>query len=334
MNTSQATPRTRAACATARAWLPALAVTSPAAARSPSAATLASAPRSLNEPGPLQALGLQQRSREPASVLSSSQASVGVRTATPTSARGRRVEIGGRDQLRIGRLGEARSCTRSAADALAHGSYCEGIGCVPYRRNGGRGAMGELNDILQRLEPTLGPLSGTPGTAGRRHHEPQLPRHARRQRLRGPPAGQATPTCWGSTATPSGSPRETAAALGIAPEVAAALEGCLVTRFVRVRSRSSIAGGGGARARRSRGRCARFHESGLRCHVASGCPTCSRDYAAIVRARGGSAGSRCYDSGAARRRRSKRAAACSDARPCHNDLLAGNVIRARGERAA
>src|ERR1035437_5922345 len=50
MNTSQRTPRVRAAYATAWAWLPALPVTTPASQSSPSAASLASAPRSLNEP--------------------------------------------------------------------------------------------------------------------------------------------------------------------------------------------------------------------------------------------------------------------------------------------
>jgi hypothetical protein len=50
MNTSQWTPRARAAYATACAWFPALPVTTPAAQLSPSAEIFASAPRSLNEP--------------------------------------------------------------------------------------------------------------------------------------------------------------------------------------------------------------------------------------------------------------------------------------------
>ena len=50
-NTSQVTPRTRAAAARLWAWLPADAATTPAAQpRSPRAASLAAAPRSLNEP--------------------------------------------------------------------------------------------------------------------------------------------------------------------------------------------------------------------------------------------------------------------------------------------
>src|SRR3954465_6741775 len=50
MNTSQGTPRTRAACDSAQAWLPALPAVTPRAQPSPSVASLFSAPRILKEP--------------------------------------------------------------------------------------------------------------------------------------------------------------------------------------------------------------------------------------------------------------------------------------------
>ena len=85
MNTSQPTPRRRAACATARAWLPALAVTSPDDARSPSAATLFSAPRSLNDPVPCRHSAFSA-TRIPAASSRLAHAIVGVRTAARASA--------------------------------------------------------------------------------------------------------------------------------------------------------------------------------------------------------------------------------------------------------
>ena len=81
MKTSQPTPLMRAACATARAWLPALAATRPSAARSPSAATFASAPRSLKEPVPCSDSAFRATG-PPAGSERSAQAIVGVRTAS------------------------------------------------------------------------------------------------------------------------------------------------------------------------------------------------------------------------------------------------------------
>ena len=64
--------------------------------------------------------------------------------------------------------------------------------------------MEELSDILRRLEPSLGPLSGEPRAARRRHHQPQLPRDARGRRLRDPPAGQGHRSAGHRPARPSG----------------------------------------------------------------------------------------------------------------------------------
>ncbi len=76
----------RAARATARPWLPALAVTRPGAARSPSAATLLRAPRSLNEP-----VACRHSAFSATAVSAASDrlalAIVGVRTTSASTAR-------------------------------------------------------------------------------------------------------------------------------------------------------------------------------------------------------------------------------------------------------
>ena len=79
----------RAAFATARPWLPALAATSPSLARSPTASTLLSAPRSLKEPvrcrhSPFSDTGPR------ASSPRSSETIMGVRTVAPAIARSAR----------------------------------------------------------------------------------------------------------------------------------------------------------------------------------------------------------------------------------------------------
>ena len=86
MNTSQEMPCSIAAWATARPWLPALAVTRPARARGPSAATFESAPRSLKDPVRCRHSHFSA-SGPPASGASSSEGIVGVcRTSAATAA--------------------------------------------------------------------------------------------------------------------------------------------------------------------------------------------------------------------------------------------------------
>ena len=123
---------------------------------------------------------------------------------------------------------------------------------------------------------------------------------------------------------PSGSRTEAAAALGIAPEVAAGDESCLVTRFVvcspidadRLRSRPGPV---------ARGRCASFTTAACSCRPASGCRSCSTS----TRRSSLSAAERCRRS---IRRAVELAARIADALPlsdpvpCHNDLLAANLL--------
>lgn len=119
---------------------------------------------------------------------------------------------------------------------------------------------------------------------------------------------------------------ETAARLGLAPELAAVIDGGLVTRYVacsalageEVRARAEEL----ARALRS------FHESGTRLPVRFWVPELLERYVAIARERGGEAPSalvRMLDEA----RRIAAVLRPEAERPCHNDLLPGNLIRAR-----
>ena len=85
MNTTQRTPRDRAAYATAWAWFPALPVTTPPPHASPSAASLDSAPRSLNEPVRCRFSALNA-TVAPARSLSVRELSTGVSFTTPAPA--------------------------------------------------------------------------------------------------------------------------------------------------------------------------------------------------------------------------------------------------------
>ncbi|HEY2571095.1 MAG TPA: phosphotransferase [Solirubrobacteraceae bacterium] len=122
---------------------------------------------------------------------------------------------------------------------------------------------------------------------------------------------------------------EAAAGLGIAPAVALALDDCLVTRFVACRSIGvgELAASLDevdelARALRS------FHDCGAQLPSRFHVPALLDDYAATVRARGGAVAGE-YDEAVRVAVRICDALAPAQARPCHNDLLAGNVIRSR-----
>jgi thiamine kinase-like enzyme len=116
---------------------------------------------------------------------------------------------------------------------------------------------------------------------------------------------------------------EAAAALGVAPAVAAGDEECLVTEF--------LAGGpvdaDGLRRAPQQVAVAlrRFHDCGLQLPVRFWVPELLDDYAVIVRERGGSL----PDSYAEARELAQRIAAVmplSDPVPCHNDLLPSNLL--------
>jgi len=185
------------------------------------------------------------------------------------------------------------------------------------------GAVGELSDILERLEPSLGVLSGTPTEldGGITNRNFRVTLGGCDYVIRRP--GKDTELL-GIDRAAERLATEAAARLGIAPAMVAADEDCLVTRFVAcspIESREladhveEI-----ARALRS------FHDSDTALPTSFAVAELLKDYAAIVRARGGTLPEAYAEAVAA-------AAQIADALPlarpcpCHNDLLAGNIIR-------
>ena len=188
--------------------------------------------------------------------------------------------------------------------------------------------MGDLNDILQRLESSLGPLSGGPvplegGITNRNFRvtlggeEYVLRQHGRNTDLRGIDRDAER---LASAA---------AAQLGIAPAVAAALDDCLITRFVTCDQVSSPEIGD--RVEEIAHALRRFHDSTVRLPARFCVPDLLEDYARIVRERGGALPNT-YTEAVAVARRIAAALPLQNPRPCHNDLLAGNIIRARDGR--
>jgi hypothetical protein len=121
---------------------------------------------------------------------------------------------------------------------------------------------------------------------------------------------------------------ETAARLGIGPLVAAALDDCLVTRFVASRP---------LRAREPAERVTElalalraFHDSGLRLPSCFAVDRLLEGYAEIVRVRGGELPA-AYAEAVTVVRRVLGALPEVPSRPCHDDLLAANIIRAEDD---
>ena len=184
--------------------------------------------------------------------------------------------------------------------------------------------MGELDDILAHLEPSLGPLSGAPaplegGITNRNFRaslggaDYMIRRHGKETEL------------LGIDREAERLASETAARLGIAPTLVAALPDGLVTRFVPclpIDSRElSDRVEEVARALRS------FHDSGVTLPARFWVPQLLEDYARIVGARGARLPASYAETVAA----AERIAAVVPLelpQPCHNDLLPGNIIRA------
>ncbi len=114
-----------------------------------------------------------------------------------------------------------------------------------------------------------------------------------------------------------------AAALGIAPAVAAAHHDCLVTRFVRCRAATAAelaaAPGEAARALRA------FHDRAPVLPARFWVPELAQAYASTVRERGGAIPSE-YEHAVAVADQIAGARPLSDPVPCHNDLLTANMI--------
>ncbi len=187
--------------------------------------------------------------------------------------------------------------------------------------------VGELDEIVARLGSTLAPLRGEP-----RELDGGITNRNFRVRLgdedyvvRRP--GKDT-ALLGIDRDAERIANEAAATLGIAPAVVATLDGCLVTRFVDCRplSADELAADVEQLARGLR----RFHDCGVRLPTRFDVPELLGDYAAIVRARG----SALPEEYAQAQRVAERIAAALPSgppQPCHNDLLAGNVIRSLGD---
>jgi thiamine kinase-like enzyme len=188
--------------------------------------------------------------------------------------------------------------------------------------------VGELNDILQRLESSLGPLSGEPAPleGGITNRNFRVTLGGSDYVIRQP--GKDTDLL-GIDREAESLANEAAAHLGIAPAVVAVLEDCLVTSFIACQSMT--AGEIADDAERIAGALRSFHDSEVRLPASFWVPDLLADYAAIVYGRGGTVPAGYTELLAVA---AQIAAVLALARrcPCHNDLLAGNIIRAHDDR--
>jgi thiamine kinase-like enzyme len=196
--------------------------------------------------------------------------------------------------------------------------------CLIEQRWGG--AVGGLNDILQGLEPSLGPVGGDPspleGGITNRNFRVRLGDAEYVLRLHGKDT-----ELLGISREAERLANSAAAELGIAPQVAASFDGGLLTRYITCAPLEP--GEVAARAEQIAVALRAFHDSAVTLPVDFWVPSLLDSYAAIVAARGGRLGSDYAD---ARALAGRIAAALAPERPapCHNDLLPGNLVRERG----
>jgi thiamine kinase-like enzyme len=187
--------------------------------------------------------------------------------------------------------------------------------------------VGELDDILRRLESSLGALTGEPSELGggitNRNLRATLGGIDYVIRRPGKDTGLL-----GIDRAAERLATEAAAALGIAPAVATALEDCLVTRFIACRPPSAREVADGVEEIASALR--RFHESAASLPADFRVPELLGRYARIVLDRGGTLPP-AYAGAVAVAARIEAALVLEDPRPCHNDLLPGNIIISRAD---
>ena len=187
--------------------------------------------------------------------------------------------------------------------------------------------MGDLNDILHGLEPSLGPLGAEPapleGGITNRNFRVTFGGEEYVVRMHGKDTDLL-----GISREAEVAANTAAAELGLAPAVAAGFEGGLVTRFIAcaplgAEEISARAGEIGAALRA-------FHDSGVALPTSFDVPQLLDDYARIVAERGGHTPS---DYGRSREVAAHISSTLPDTPPCpcHNDLLPGNLIRDSGE---
>ncbi len=193
-----------------------------------------------------------------------------------------------------------------------------------------RGHGIDLNGILAGLEPSLGPVGAAPtpleGGITNRNFRVRLGERDYVLRLHGKDTELLGISREGERLA-----NARAAELGIAPEVAAGFEGGLVTRWLDCEplSEQQLA----ARAPELAAALRTFHESGLELPSSFSVPGLLHDYERIIASRGGEPPA---EYGQASELAARIAAALPPCRPrpCHNDLLAGNIVRERGSGRA
>ncbi len=184
--------------------------------------------------------------------------------------------------------------------------------------------MGELDDILGRLEPSLGPLGEGPtplqGGITNRNYRVVLGSSEYVLRLHG-----RETELLGISRRSERMANEAAAGLGIAPAVAEELEGALVTRFIACRPAgpADVA----ERVDDIAGALRAFHECDLSLPVSFWVPDLMGEYARIMAERGAHPNEE-YEQAAAVAARIGSVVGLDRPRPCHNDLLAGNILLA------
>jgi thiamine kinase-like enzyme len=183
--------------------------------------------------------------------------------------------------------------------------------------------VGDLEHILAQLQPVLGDPAGDPvaldGGITNRNFRATLGGSEYVIRLHGKDTDLL-----GIDREAERAANVAAAALGLAPAVAARMDQGLVTRFIRCAPLDSAAVAGRvqeiARALRS------FHDCGVALPVRFWVPGLLADYERVVRARGGELPA-AYAETVSLAQRIAAALPAQAPRPCHNDLLPGNIIR-------
>jgi thiamine kinase-like enzyme len=190
------------------------------------------------------------------------------------------------------------------------------------------GDVAQLEAILARLEPLLGAIAGepTPLSGGITNHNFRMTLGGQDYVLR----------VHGTDTDLLGIDRQAeriacglAAEMGIAPELIAAFEDCLVTRFITCDAVAprEIA----ERAAEIASALRSFHDSAALLPTRFWVPDLLADYAARVHERGIGLPST-YAEARALATQIAAVVPLRNPRPCHNDLLAGNIIRAHNDR--
>jgi len=187
--------------------------------------------------------------------------------------------------------------------------------------------VADLNNILQRLEPSLGPRSGTPAplSGGITNRNFRATLGGREYVIRQP--GKDT-ALLGIDRGAERVAADAAAELGIAPAVAAELDDCLVTEFIAC---SPLQGQElQSRVEEVASALRAFHHCPVILPARFWVADLLGEYAGIIVGRGAALPD-AYTEASAIAREVGAVVALERPRPCHNDLLAGNIIRVRGD---